>query len=96
MNSRRGAASATAGSPISEGFSKKLPAEFLELWRAGEETGRIDETAKRLADNYAAGAEFWFSQWAIWLPRVVYFIVCGIIAFAILMALGAFGSAYSF
>jgi general secretion pathway protein F/type IV pilus assembly protein PilC len=69
------AASAKAGRPVSDGLSTKLPMDFLEIWRIGEETGNLDDVTKRLADNNAEDAEFWFAEFARWLPRVVYFLI---------------------
>jgi len=68
-------ASVKAGNPFSDGLSSKLPPEFLEPWRIGEETGQIDEITKRLAEKNAESAEFWFKQFAIWFPRFVYAVI---------------------
>ncbi|MHC4172078.1 MAG: type II secretion system F family protein [Planctomycetota bacterium] len=70
------AASAKAGRPVSDGFGSKLPMDFLEIWRVGEETGKLDDVTKRLADDNAEAAEFWFTEFARWLPRVIYCLVC--------------------
>ena len=70
------AKSVKEGEMFSEGFSTNLPLDFREAWLVGEETGNLDEVTKRLADSYAANAEFIFTQLATWLPRIVYFIVC--------------------
>lgn len=72
---RPAAASAKAGKPVSDGFGSKLPMDFLEIWRVGEETGKLDDVTKRLADNNAEAAEFWFTEFARWLPRVIYVLV---------------------
>jgi type IV pilus assembly protein PilC len=69
------AASAKAGRPVSDGFGSKLPMDFLEIWRVGEETGKLDDVTKRLADDNAEAAEFWFTEFARWLPRVIYCLV---------------------
>ncbi len=66
----------------------KLPPEFLEPWRIGEETGSLDEVAKRLAEANAEAAEFWFGEFARWLPRVVYFLVCLLMIYYILKLAG--------
>jgi type IV pilus assembly protein PilC len=68
-------ASAKAGRAVSDGFPSKLPADFLEIWRVGEETGKLDDVTKRLADDNAEAAEFWFTEFARWLPRLIYFLV---------------------
>jgi type II secretory pathway component PulF len=65
-------ASVKAGNPFSEGLSSRLPPEFIEPWKIGEETGELDQIAKRLADTNAEAAEFWFNQFAFWFPRIVY------------------------
>jgi type IV pilus assembly protein PilC len=79
-----GAASVRQGRPVSEGFSTRLPPEFIDLWHIGEETGRMDEITKKLADNYGQDAEYWLTEFAVWLPRVAYFIVILGMIFAIL------------
>ena len=70
------AASVRAGDPISDGFSSKLPPDFVDIWRIGEETGQLDDVTKRLADNNGQDAEFWFDEFARWFPRLVYLLVC--------------------
>jgi len=70
------AASTKAGRPASDGLSTELPLDFLDIWRVGEETGKLDDVTKRLADNNAEAAEFWLNEFARWLPRLVYFLVC--------------------
>ena len=70
------AASTKAGRPVSDGLSTELPLDFLDIWRVGEETGNLDDVTKRLADNNAEAAEFWLNEFARWLPRLVYCLVC--------------------
>jgi len=79
-----GAASAREGRDVSEGFSTKLPTEFLDMWRIGEETGSLEEVARRLADSNGNGAEFLFTEFARWLPRFVYVLVAGVMIYYIL------------
>ena len=69
-------ASTKAGRPVSDGLSTELPLDFLDIWRVGEEVGKLDDVTKRLADNNAEAAEFWLNEFARWLPRLVYFLVC--------------------
>jgi len=64
------------GNPISEGFSSRLPLHFLHAWQVGEETGDLDDVTLRLADHYADSAKNLFIEFARWLPRVVYTLVC--------------------
>ncbi len=70
-----GVASARAGHPVSEGFSEELPADFLNIWRMGEESGTLEKVTKRLAERNAEDAEFWFKEIAKWSPRLVYLLV---------------------
>lgn len=70
------AESARAGSPVSDGFSWKLPPDFVDIWYLGEETGQLDDVTKRLADKNGEEAEFWFNEFARWFPRLVYVLVC--------------------
>jgi len=73
---RPAAKSVKAGELMSEGFSKKLPFDVVEMWKTGEETGRLDDISKRLANNYSEQAEFWFAEFSRWFPRFVYFLIC--------------------
>jgi type IV pilus assembly protein PilC len=75
--------SALAGNMISEGFSRKLSAEFLHLWQIGEESGELDKTVQKLASDSGESAEFLFNELGQWLPRVTYWLVCIVIAFQI-------------
>ena len=80
-----GAESSQAGNMVWEGFSPKLPADFLNLWRIGEETGELDNSIKRLADNTTENAEQLFSEFVQWLPRIIYWLICAVIVMQILM-----------
>jgi len=73
---RPAAESVKAGELMSEGLSTKLPLDLVEMWKTGEETGRLDDVSKRLADNYSEQAEFWFAEFTRWLPRFVYLLIC--------------------
>ena len=46
------------------------------MWRIGEETGTLDKVTRRLAENYAEAAESWLHEFARWMPRFVYGLVC--------------------
>ena len=61
------------GEMPSGGFSRKIPAEYRELWRVGEETGQIEECANKIAEISTDRAELRLKEFATWLPRVVYF-----------------------
>jgi len=79
------AVSAKAGNPVSDGFPPKLPKDFLEIWRVGEETGKLDDVTKRLADGNAEAAEFWFTEFARWLPRLIYCLICLLMIYYIIV-----------
>jgi len=70
------AESVKAGQLMSEGLSPKLPLDLVEMWKTGEETGRLDDVSKRLANNYFEQAEFWFAEFTRWFPRFVYLLIC--------------------
>lgn len=86
-----GAQSAQAGNLVCEGFSPRLPPDFLNLWRIGEESGELDNCLKKLADNTADTAEHLFVEYARWLPRVIYVLVCVMIVIQILKGAAAIG-----
>ncbi len=86
-----GAARAAEGRPVSEGFSAGLPEGFVAAWQVGEESGKLDEATSRLADQAAEDAERLFARLAVWLPRIVYALVCVYLVYSIL---GRFLSIY--
>jgi type II secretory pathway component PulF len=90
---RDGVASVRAGQPVSEGFSSELPAEFFDIWHVGEETGKLEDVTRRLAHNYGQNAEFLFAEFAAWLPRLVYALVCLVIIYYIIKNAGLIAAA---
>lgn len=72
------------GNEMSEGFSRRLPGEFLELWKVGEETGDLDECTIRLGKLFGEAADRGFQAVAAWTPRLVYAIVAGVMVYHIL------------
>ena len=60
------------GEMPSGGFSKRIPSEYRELWRVGEETGKLEECANKIAEIASDRAELLLQEFARWLPRVVY------------------------
>ena len=72
------------GEEMSAGFSKLLPSEFIALWEVGEESGELDDSARRLADMHAFNAELRFTAIAQWVPRIIYGIVCMVMIYYIL------------
>jgi len=91
---RPAAKSVQAGELMSEGLSKKLPFELVEMWKTGEETGRLDDISKRLADNYSEQAELWFAEFTRWFPRFVYFLICIMLIIMILKLAGGIRASY--
>ncbi len=91
-----GLTSGRTGHPISEGFSRTLPTDFLSIWQVGEDTGKLDESVERLAEEYATSAEMLFEELARWLPRLIYFFICGMMAMKILKGYGAIYSTDAF
>lgn len=74
------------GDEMSAGFSKSLPGEFLGIWQVGEESGDLDESARRLANMHADNAENYFTILAKMIPLLIYFIIIGVLAFFIIAA----------
>jgi len=79
---------------MSEGFSTKLPLDLKEMLKVGEETGRLDDVSKRLADNYTERAEFWFAEFTRWFPRFVYLLICIMLIFMIFKLAGSIRAMY--
>jgi type II secretory pathway component PulF len=88
------AESVKAGELMSEGLSKKLPLELVEMWKIGEETGQLDDVTKRLANNYSEQADFWFSQFTCWFPRFIYLLICIVLIFMIFNLAGSIWGSY--
>jgi type II secretory pathway component PulF len=88
------AESVKAGELMSEGFSKKLPFELVEMWKVGEETGQLDEVTKRLANNYSEQADFWFAQFTCWFPRFIYLLICLVLIYMIFQLAGSIMGSY--
>jgi len=66
----------------------------VEMWKTGEETGRLDDISKRLANNYSEQAEFWFAEFSRWFPRFVYFLICIMIIKMIFTLAGSIWGSY--
>lgn len=86
--------SVRAGESICQGFSKRLPKEFIEMWRIGEETGSLDNVTRRMAENYAEAAEFSLNEFARWFPRFVYFLVCILMIYYVFVNFGRIVTMY--
>ena len=71
------------GDPMSTGFSRSLPSEFICVWEVGEESGELDESARRLGDMHADNAEMRFTLVAQWTPRIIYGVVACVMIYYI-------------
>jgi len=71
-----GAASTKAGNMTCDGFSRKLPLDYLNLWQTGEEIGELDKMVDKIAEIAGDRAELLFTEFAKWLPRLLYALVC--------------------
>ena len=82
------AISAQAGNPLADGFSPRLPPEFRDSWRIGEESGKLDDITNRLADLAAENGERMLTLFCQWIPRLVYVGVCVFMIIMIFRTLG--------
>jgi len=90
-----GAASAEFGNMAYEGFSRKFPLDYLNIWKTGEETGELDKMSAKIAEISGDKAELLFTEFAKWLPRFIYAIICLIMIIRILSMAGAIRSSYT-
>jgi type IV pilus assembly protein PilC len=89
-----GAASVEAGNMAYKGFSRKLPLDYLNIWKTGEETGELDKMSGKIAEISGDRAELLFTEFAAWLPRFFYALICLFIIIQILKLAGAISSSY--
>ena len=71
------------GDEMATGFSRSLPHEFICVWEVGEESGELDESARRLGKMHADNAEMRFSIVAKWIPIISYGIIACVIIYYI-------------
>jgi len=90
-----GAASAAAGNMTSDGFSRSLPLEYLNLWQTGEQSGELDKMIDKIAEIAGDKAEQMFTEFARWLPKLAYALVCLVIIIQIFRNAGLISSFYS-
>lgn len=72
------------GTPMSQGFNRNLDTEFLELWNIGEESGNLDKSSEKLGQIYIEKAKFRFELIANWAPKLLYFVIMGVMAYMII------------
>ncbi|MCP4607379.1 MAG: hypothetical protein GY845_01510 [Planctomycetes bacterium] len=88
-------ASIEAGNSAYEGFSRRLPLDYLNLWQTGEEIGELDRMASKIAEISGDKAELLFIEFAKWLPRLLYAMICLVMIIQILAQAGAIRSSYN-
>jgi type IV pilus assembly protein PilC len=87
-----GAINAASGNAAWEGFSKRLPPEYINLWQIGEETGELEKTVDKIAEISGDNAFLLLSLCARWFPIIVYVIIC---IWMIIQYFKLFSSVYS-
>ena len=70
-----GEKSTQEGNAACEGFSKRMPLEYFHLWQIGEETGELSKTVDKIAEISSDRAELYFTEFARWFPRIVYWVI---------------------
>jgi type IV pilus assembly protein PilC len=88
-------ASVKSGNMAYEGFSRKFPLHYLNIWQTGEQTGELDKMSAKIAEISGDKAELLFTEFAKWLPRFIYAIICLIMIIMILKQAGAIRSSYT-
>ena len=88
-------ASIEAGNTAYEGFSRKLPLDYLNIWQTGEEIGELDKMSGKIAEISGDRAELLFTEFAKWLPRLFYALICIVFIIQILKQAGAIRSSYN-
>ena len=91
---RGGTASVEAGNMAYEGFSRKFPLDYLNLWQTGEQTGELDKMSAKIAEISGDRAELLLTEFAKWLPRLFWFIIIIILAIQILKQAAGLRSSY--
>jgi type II secretory pathway component PulF len=61
-----------------------FPDLFTNLYASGEVSGKLDETLKRLYAHYQEEGTHKLQMFAQWLPRLVYFLVAGMVAYKVI------------
>ena len=88
------AASIEAGNSAYEGFSRSLPLDYLNIWQTGEEIGELDKMADKIAEISGDRAELLLTEFAKWLPRLLYAMICLVMIIQILKQAAAIRSSY--
>ena len=75
-----------AGGTPAEAIRKHsiFPDMFSNLYASGEVSGKLDETLRRLYSHYQEEGTHKLQMFAQWLPRLIYFLVAGMIAYKVI------------
>ena len=73
---RGGLESAAQGRSIAEGFKSPYIDGFVESWAMGEESGQLDSVTKKMAELNKDESLHYFTQFAYWLPKIIYLFIC--------------------
>ena len=84
-----GAASIAAGNMAYKGFSNRLPLDYLNIWQTGEQIGELDKMVDKIAEIAGDRAELLFTEFAKWLPRLLYALICLVMIIQIFRMAGA-------
>ena len=86
------ARTAEEGYPLSEGFTREFPRQYLEAWQIGEESGKLAQVAERLASQAEEKSLWMIEQIGKWLPIIIYVIIA---IWIVKMIFTIWGSVYS-
>ena len=67
-----------------------LSLDVTTEWRTAEQTGRLEETFRRISAHYRESCQSRLRSAAGWVPRLVYFVVLIIMAMQVLRLAGAY------
>ena len=75
-----------AGETPAEAIRKHsvFPVMFANLYASGEVSGKLDETLKRLYTHYQEEGTHKLQSFAQWLPRLIYGLVAGMVAYNVI------------
>jgi general secretion pathway protein F/type IV pilus assembly protein PilC len=65
------------------GSTNEFPELFASMYRTGEYTGKLDDTLRRLHALYLDEGERKLKALAVWLPKIAYLLVAGMIAWRV-------------
>jgi type IV pilus assembly protein PilC len=61
-----------------------FPDLFCNLYASGEVSGKLDETLRRLYSHYQEEGTHKLNMFAQWLPRLIYMLVAGLVAYKVI------------